>query len=414
VKVSMKPLCVAIVLVLALSSVTMAKTTITLLGNFNNFTNDFYKAVDNFSIKHNVEVDIQDIAGWDKVREKAATLAAAGIPADVLYGDNRTLWYHLLNNMAEPLNDLAKRDIDLGRYPAPVLKPLTLKGQLYALPTALSLFNVAYRPSWFAEAGVSAPPTDWKSKNWTWDDFVSTLRKFTIDKNGDGINDQWGVQRFGSGGGFNHIGLWGVYMIGDDVPEYYGETQEVIAAYENTTSLWTKYSVVGGNFVRQTAAMDVFQSFYLNTLLKTDSMFDWAVAAMPKGSQRASQTAFMGFSISNNSPNKELAWQLAKYLAYETEGAILFTRAENRVPVLRETTIDFVRRYSKIMPESSVYAITDAIGYLYDQRYSRYLHGSDISGELNLIWPSIRDGKMSVRDALSAIAPAVRAYLVDK
>ena len=56
------------------------------------------------------------------------------------------------------------------------------------LPQNISSLVVYYNEDLFAEAGTAPPPDDW-----TWDDFIATAKALTIDRDGDGIVEQYGL-----------------------------------------------------------------------------------------------------------------------------------------------------------------------------------------------------------------------------
>ncbi|NLN29590.1 MAG: hypothetical protein GX161_15375 [Firmicutes bacterium] len=97
------------------------------------------------------------------------------------------------------------------------------------------------------------PPIDWDGDEWLWDEFVQTMRRLTVDTDGDGVPERYGLQTSGWGGGANHIGLWGQYWVNEDVTEWNGDRPEVIAALEKTVGLRTVDKVIGGNLVNGTA-----------------------------------------------------------------------------------------------------------------------------------------------------------------
>ena len=176
---------------------------------------------------------------------------------------------------------------------------------------------------------------------------------------------------------------------------------------------WTVHQVMV-NFINGTAAMNVVQTGSLNNLVNNRGMVEWLVAAMPLGTQRATQTGFGGIAVAKGSKNPELAWELAKYLAYDTEGTTLISRAANRLPVLRETTRDFMNRFQKILPESSVLSLVDAIAYAYDQRFSRFAYGDEVAQLIVAAGAKVIKGEVSVREALTSIAPEAKALLEAK
>src|SRR5690606_42033938 len=48
----------------------------------------------------------------------------------------------------------------------------------------------------------------------------------------------------------------------------------------------------------------------------------------------------------------------------DPQGAILFSRAENRVPVLRESIEEFVDRWERINPGQNARVLTDSLNHL--------------------------------------------------
>lgn len=362
-----------------------------------------------------IEVEVLRSTTWDAQRERVQVMTLGGVAPDVVYVDSATYNYLLLQNLAMPLDDYIARDnIDVSRYPQAVLDFWYYQGSLYGLPTALSLHTTYYNVDQYRAAGVPEPPIDWDGDEWLWDEFVQTMRRLTVDTDGDGVPERYGLQTFGWGGGANHIGLWGQYWVNEDVTEWYGDRPEVIAALEKTVGLRTVDKVIGGNLVNGTAATNVAQSNYLNFLFDSDTTVNWNVAAMPKGTHRASQTGFHGISVARFAPNPEGAWQLVKFLAYDTEGAVLFSRAENRVPVLRETGQDFIERYAdSVIPVENLGSMIQATNYVYNLRYTRHPRGNEIYQLLNSMHTPLVSGQKSVRVMLEEISQQARAIIAD-
>ncbi|NQV16089.1 sugar ABC transporter substrate-binding protein [bacterium] len=63
-------------------------------------------------------------------------------------------------------------------------------GEVVGIPFLTASSIVLYNPVLFAEAGVLAPTME---KPWTWDDVHAAAKKLTIDRDGDGVTDQWGA-----------------------------------------------------------------------------------------------------------------------------------------------------------------------------------------------------------------------------
>lgn len=221
------------------SSPALAKPVVSLIGPFGGWGESLQQAMNVFAARNGVEAALIVTASWQETWDKVATMTAAGAAPDVLYGDNSTLHFYALNNLSQPLDRFANVDTNLQRYPTTVLDVFRLGGQLYALPTALSIHHTYYNVDLFNQAGLGPLPVQWNSDAFTWDEFVALLKKLTVDTNGDGRPDQFGSQSFGWAGGWNHVGLWNGHFIDYDATEFYGDSAQVIAALERTTSLWT-------------------------------------------------------------------------------------------------------------------------------------------------------------------------------
>jgi multiple sugar transport system substrate-binding protein len=76
--------------------------------------------------------------------------------------------------------------IDSGEsYIPSVLIPTYHNDHHWAVPFSCAPNNLFYRPSFFKSAGVSIPKY--------WDEWLDSAKKLTMDKNGDGTTDQYGI-----------------------------------------------------------------------------------------------------------------------------------------------------------------------------------------------------------------------------
>ena len=85
---------------------------------------------------------------------------------------------YLANSTAVKEADFYQPAIDAFRY----------KGDLWCIPQNVSSLAVYYNKALFDAAGLAYPADDW-----TWDDFVAAAKALTVDKDGDGVTDQFGV-----------------------------------------------------------------------------------------------------------------------------------------------------------------------------------------------------------------------------
>jgi ABC-type glycerol-3-phosphate transport system substrate-binding protein len=400
------------------STQVLASDKVTLIGPFATWGPELNQALETFTARTGIPTEILQATGWPDLLDKVITMSAGGIAPDLVYGDNLRIMELAEGGLLQPLEGfVATSQINLKAYPPAVLEALSVKGKLYSLPTALSIHANFYNEELFARGGVNPLPTDWMSDALGWDEFVALAKKLTVDANGDGVAEQYGLGAFGYQGGFNMIGMWNANDVDRDRTRYLGNTPEVIRALEFTTSLWLEHNVVGGNFLQSTAAMFPVQVYYLNNMVQATekgSAPAWNVGILPKGDARASQTGFHSIGIAAGSGNMTQEGQLLKFLAYESEGVVLFTRAENRVPVIREAVRDYIRRWSERAPGSNAFVFTEAANVLWDWRI---VSGKGATQILNLeteAWNLIRSGQKSVADAIAYIEPRAQAALSDK
>jgi ABC-type glycerol-3-phosphate transport system substrate-binding protein len=216
---------------------------------------------------------------------------------------------------------------------------------------------------------------------------------------------------------FNMLGMWNANDVDRDRTRYLGNTPEVIRALIFTTALWLEPNVVGGNFRQTTCAMFPVQPYYLNNIVQATVQGDapsWSLGILPKGDVRASEASFHSLGITPPSKNTAEAGQLLKYLAYDPEGVVLFTRVENRVPAIREAVRDYIRRWSEQAPWSNPQVFPEAVNVLWEWRI---LSGRGASQILSLQaeeWDLIRTRQKRVADAIAHIAPRVQAALEGK
>lgn len=404
-------LCITLLIVLLANNIGLAAK-LTMVGPFNNFTKDLKVALDGFTARYGVEVEVISTREW---KDKVMVMSAAGEAPDVIYGDGTHVSNLAVNNLTMPIDELVARDnIKVQRYPKPVIDWHTYKGALYGLPTALSPHVTYFNPEHYRQVGLNRPPTNWASNDWLWDDFVTTMRKLTRDTDGDGKINQYGADGMGWPGGMNFLFLWGLTWTDKAVTEFYGDTAAVISAVEQMSSLWTKHDAMGGSILQGTASNSLQQAFFINTLLLQSKMFEWDLAILPKATHRVTYSGFHGLAISNQTKQVDMAWNLVRWLAYDTEGAIPFSRAENRVPVLPETARDFVNRFQNKLPNVNWQVITDSVHYAAADAYLFHPKSREIFTAIVDAGRQILRKEDSVRTIMEGIAPKVRSYIAER
>lgn len=147
----------------------------------------FQKLVDKFNQTHtDIQVESIFAGGLDQQLPKILAAIVGNVPPDIL-----TFYPQITGQFVEldailPLEDwLEKTPLKLEVSPN-LLEALTLDEHLWSVPLYTSSIGIFYRPDLFQAAGITQTPK-------TWDELREAAKKLTIDKNGDGQPEQYGM-----------------------------------------------------------------------------------------------------------------------------------------------------------------------------------------------------------------------------
>jgi multiple sugar transport system substrate-binding protein len=137
-----------------------------------------------------IHIIVSAIPTLDDYMTRLAAEFSAGSPPDVFLLNYRRFAQFAPTGVLEPLGARLAQSAILHAedfYPE-ALAAYTYQGTLQCLPLSISSMEVYYNPELFARHNVPLPAADW-----TWQDFLNTARALTIDSNGDGRLEQFGV-----------------------------------------------------------------------------------------------------------------------------------------------------------------------------------------------------------------------------
>ncbi|GEM_PF-686627 len=158
------------------------------------------------------------LAPWDEFEPKLMTMVAGGIAPDIIGTGGTNPWgERFVRGMILAMDPYLDTEPELAEDLFPIgVKSYTMGGKLIALPQCMCYPGVFYNATLFDEAGVDYPPVDWKGSGWTWGDMIEAAKKLTLDKDGDGKIDQYGLQP-GHSSPWYYTRLWGEDLIsGED------------------------------------------------------------------------------------------------------------------------------------------------------------------------------------------------------
>ena len=139
-----------------------------------------------------INIEFENIGSGSDYYTKLQTTIAGGTPPDVFYPATHVANAYASKGALLTINEFVERDgIDLSVYDPTILANYQIDGELHCLPVDHAALVVYYNKEIFDAAGV-----DYPVDGWTWDDFVETAQALTLDTDGDGVIDQFGVETF--------------------------------------------------------------------------------------------------------------------------------------------------------------------------------------------------------------------------
>ena len=242
---------------------------------------------------------------------------AAGIAPDVLDLVTQVTAPLIAQDMFMDLNkflDPKTRNL----IPTAMLNALTTpSGLLFMLPVEVYSIVTWYNLDMIRQAGLT-PPAELKPEEWTWERMREYGRKLTVDSDGDGVAEIWGLDRMRSRPYIQTVQAGSNFFDRDIFPtKSLLLSEPVVTAIEFIEKLiWqdrvTQPATVGGNtyLYHNRAAIDVVDGPGIIGTRMKGVPFEWDVALQPYGPvNNATNVSLNGFQISAQTKNPEAAWK---------------------------------------------------------------------------------------------------------
>ena len=308
----------------------------------------YQEVIAGFESEH-PEIDVEAIytPGRNDFQTKLSTSFAAGNPPDVFLINYRRFGQYAARGALQPVGPLLDQSDTLNEedfYQQPLDAFRYRGGELTCLPQNISSLVIYYNRDLFEANGVSLPET-----GWTWDDFIAAAEALTYDRDGDGLNEVYGVAVDPSFIRYAPF-IWGAGgEIVDDVENPTTltlDTPEARAGIEALISLgYTDHAVVPtesealaeddeSRFMRGGAAMLLQSRRVVPTLREIDD-FTWDVAPLPEGPAGPATVLHSdAFCLAADAANSDAAWQFIEYAA-GVEGQTILAYTGRTVPSLK-------------------------------------------------------------------------------
>lgn len=126
------------------------------------------------------------------VSKSLTSIASGNRLADLMFAED---WFGqelIRKQYARNLSPYVRRDITTAEFNQETFTEwrgvAQKEDELYGFPACLGLTVLFYNKDLFDNAGIPYPDT-----TWTYDDLVRVGKRLTVDENGDGIPDRWGL-----------------------------------------------------------------------------------------------------------------------------------------------------------------------------------------------------------------------------
>lgn len=295
---------------------------------------DFHNANPNITV--NVEV-----SDWDSYWTKLNTITAGGTPPDVFAMDAPYYldWQSrgaLLN--LKPYIDQTSGFLD-NFYPQ-TLKAYQLPDGYYGLPRDFQTIMLFYNKDMFDAAGMAYPTADW-----TYEDLRTAAKKLTIDKNGDGKIDQYGLW----------TDMWDMELFWSEAIWAYGgdiinaDHTKTLIGEPNARKAWEYIDSLfkDGSIPMPSTSGEYGDDLFQSKVSAMTTIGHWAVpgyvgaglkmgvAPMPDGpAGRATSVNSAGFVVSSKTAHPDETWKFISFALSEA-GQKRLAELGFAIPVLK-------------------------------------------------------------------------------
>ncbi|GAA2173778.1 sugar ABC transporter substrate-binding protein [Arthrobacter parietis] len=265
-----------------------------------------------------VNNDFTPITTWTEYVNKLVSSVAAGNAPDVINIATEGVDLGLHNELFAPLDGYIQNDPEgeklIASFDPALVEGFTEDGSTYLMPNTWNSMLIYYNTKLFEEAGIERP-----SEDWTWNEFLEISRKLTTGEGEDKV--------YGFGLPYFNFGLtpW-LYSNSASQMSEDGETPTLDDPATVESATWIRDLVTEEGVAPQPKGADPYQLFPAGKVAMTgaghwvvgpfeDAGFsDYDILPWPQNSEKSTVFGGGGFAVSEQSDNKDLAWEYIKML----------------------------------------------------------------------------------------------------
>ena len=279
---------------------------------------------------------------------KIEASVAAGLPWDLYQADGPDMKHYGFNRVIYDMNDIFTAEEKAQWFPQSIEEG-SFRGRLLGPPILQSCSLLMYNKDMTDAAGINPPAA--LADSWTMDEAMDAWVKTTLDNDGDGVPDQWGV-RWGQGtwtgdyeagifrrsNGVKGSDAW--KGMGDDGVTFRGyvDAPESIEAHQFYQDMHQKQKVtpvesIPEIFESRISAFMVTPDNRIGALnrIHGEGNFNWGVTGIPYFKTQVCHTGSWHYGISPNTTNLAEAVAFVRYAASD-DGARIFYKYVRQLP----------------------------------------------------------------------------------
>lgn len=284
------------------------------------------------------------VAGYSQFYERLPIALATGLGPDVWLSDGVLIDQYSAQGYALDLTDLIEQDMNPDEYFG-IEDNRSPDGRIYAFPQGLQSSAFFYNKDMFDHAGLTYP-TD----RWTWDDVRAAARQLTLDPDGDGTPNQYGVRVINhiTEGWFPVIKAFGGGALDASRQNSMFADPNTIAGLQfmadmllnDGTSPRLGTADRFGWFPKSVVAMQT--ALYTRVSGSNQSNIDYDVAVLPNGPAGRATPVIVNSWIVNSATSdakQEAAWEWIKYFS-SVKAQTMWSELDEAIPVNRQVAIE--------------------------------------------------------------------------
>ena len=381
-----------------------------------------------------IRVEVVPMEFQDLHEKLIVALAAGGAP-DLAMVEIQEIG-RMVNEAGPVLQDFLAAPFNAGQYEKDFVpykwRQGLHNGRLVAFPWDIGPAGLFYRRSIFEERGFDSRPEAMYESLMTWDDFIEAGRKVYLDRDGDGVPEQFII------GDAREVSKFAIEQVGipiiDEENVVHLDDPRIIEAVQIGRTIreldldgiarinykWSDqwYS----SFPSSQAATELAGSWFHGTLAEVapETAGDWGVIPVPGGPYQVNQGgSFMVMPATSR--NKEAAWKLLEFLLINEESQLHYTNEHGTfsayMPVWDDPSLDQPVDFFAGQPVARMFLrIAEAIPPVYvhplQKEIANLLNDTEQNGWRGYV-SKVYFGDMPANTAFAEAARELRAIVAD-